>query len=105
LQASLEELLAEGYDIGAIGWSSVEFDALMSGTPESSTPTTDPSPTSDETGSSTDSGSGSDASPQLSDKLVFQLLVTCADDVDQAELLERLENDGYGCKPMVAQCK
>jgi hypothetical protein len=105
LQASLEELLAEGYDIGVIGWSSVELDALMSGTSKSSTPTTDPSPTSDEAGSSTGSGSGSDASPQLSDKLVFQLLVTCSCDVDQAELLERLESDGYVCKPMVAQCK
>lgn len=106
LQASLEELLAEGYDIGAIGWSSVEFDALVNGTPEPSKPSTEQSSTSGEdTDSSTDSGSSSDASPQLPDKLVFQLLVTCAGDVDQAELLERLESDGYICKPMVAQCK
>lgn len=43
-----------------------------------------------------------DASPQLGDGLTYSVVVECADETQQAELLERLELEGYSCKPLVS---
>lgn len=42
-----------------------------------------------------------DASPRL-EGLTYSVVVECTDEAQQAELLERLESEGFSCKPLVS---
>jgi len=45
---------------------------------------------------------GAEAEPELDASLGYKLVVDCKDERDQAMLLERLEADGYTCKPLIS---
>ena len=45
---------------------------------------------------------GAEAEPELDASLGYKLVVDCKDERDQAMLLERLEADGYSCKPLIS---
>lgn len=51
---------------------------------------------------STEIDEGSEAGPELGDGLTYTVLVECADEREQAMLLERLEADGLKCRPVVS---
>lgn len=44
---------------------------------------------------------GGDSGPKLGSGLTYSVVVECEDENAQAELLERLENEGFKCKPLV----
>lgn len=43
----------------------------------------------------------SDTSPQL-EGLQYRVIAECADETQQAELIERLEGEGYKCQPLIS---
>jgi hypothetical protein len=53
-------------------------------------------------GSDSDGGyEAPEAKRALSDKLSYKVVIECADEEQQTELLERLESEGLKCKPLV----
>lgn len=74
LNLELGELSALGYDLEPIGFS---IAALPGGASDSS-------------------------SPQLDANLRYQIIIECKDETHQAELLERLDNQGLKCKPLIS---
>jgi hypothetical protein len=44
----------------------------------------------------------SDSSPKLGTGLTYSVVVECSDEDQQGELLERLELEGFKCKPLVS---
>lgn len=53
-----------------------------------------------EDGAAGDDEPGGDQSAQLSEK--YEILVKCDNEQEQAELLERLENEGYECRSLIS---
>lgn len=45
---------------------------------------------------------GEPADSELGGTLTYRLIVDCRDEQDQGMLLERLERDGYTCKPLIS---
>lgn len=43
-----------------------------------------------------------EAGPELGEDLAYSVVVKCKDERDQSMLLERLERDGYSCKPLIS---
>lgn len=79
----LRDLQAKGADRSGLGWSDEELDAFLA------EPVTEPIP----------SGDGS-AGQTFAE--VFQVLVTCTGENQQAELLERLHGEGYNVRSLMA---
>jgi hypothetical protein len=52
-------------------------------------------------GTSSDTADTSSTNARLGATLKYSLMVTCADETQQAELLERLEAEGFPCKPII----
>ena len=82
VSAMLKSLQAEGADITTLGWDSKEVDRLMS--------------MSDEIGSIDKSESSSNLQPR------WDVLVVCATEQEQRELLERLLAEGKECRALIA---
>ena len=79
---ALPDSKAEGADITTLGWDSKEVDRLMS--------------MSDEIGSIDKSESSSNLQPR------WDVLVVCATEQEQRELLERLLAEGKECRALIA---
>jgi hypothetical protein len=43
-----------------------------------------------------------DTEPQFTEGLVYRVVVDCADEQDQAALIERLEGEGRGCRALIS---
>jgi ParB-like chromosome segregation protein Spo0J len=83
--ARLDELEEQGADLGfGTGFSDDDIDKLL-----------------EDGADSFDAGDEGGGATNAVGALRFQLLVTCKDDAQQAELLARLEGEGYECKPMM----
>lgn len=79
----MRDLEVGGTDRSGLGWSDEELDALLE------EPVTEPLP----------SGDGS-AGQTFAE--VFQVLITCTGETQQAELLERLHGEGYNVRSLMA---
>lgn len=79
LTAELESLLAAEFDVAATGFSKEELDRLLAPAAVDFA--------GDDTGKLTDS---------------FEVLVSCADESQQAQLLERLTAEGFACRSLIS---
>ena len=43
-----------------------------------------------------------DTSPALGDGLTYSIILTCRDEIQQGDLLQRLESEGYTCRPLIS---
>lgn len=71
-------------DVKIAGWDSDELEKMSSGIIGSSS-----------------SDDGGESGTRLGETLTYQVVVTCTDEVEQTELIERLESDGLKCQPVV----
>ena len=96
----LADILSEITDLSGTGFSQAELDELLESVLESPE---NHEPTAASPGENQSSGhvtqEGSDESGKL--KEVYQVVVECADEESQADLLERLDQEGYKVRAIV----
>ena len=80
LSAIVAELTADGVALGGLGFTDEELTTMIGEVEQPPTP---------------------DTSPQM-DGLVYRVVVDVADEGKQAELVERLESEGYRCAPLIS---
>ena len=79
LAAILEGLAAEDVDLDGLGWDEDELSGLLG-----------------------DADSSDEVDLSMDEGLTYSVVVQCADDVDQSEMMTRLEGEGYSCQPLIS---
>jgi len=79
----LRELKANGADVSGLGYDNSSLAKLL-----------------DE--ASKNAPGDEDTSSKLGDGLIYSVVVECTDDSHQAEVLERMEAEGYKCRPLIS---
>ena len=82
LAVELDELRDLNFNMALMGFDQQELNDLIG------TPNTPPPP---------------DTSPQLTDGFKFSVIIACADELEQAAMLERFEKEGLRCRPLITQ--
>ena len=75
----LAELEQDGMDLGGLGWDEDELSKILG-----------------------DAGSLDEVDLSMDEGLTYSVVVKCADDVDQSEIMTRLEEEGYSCQPLIS---
>ena len=44
-----------------------------------------------------------ESSPQLTDGFKFSIIIACADEIEQGQMLEKFESEGHKCRPLITQ--
>jgi len=80
LAVELTDLKDMGFDLDLTGFSSDEIDDLLT-------------PINNEI----------ESSPQLTDGFKFSVIIACADEIEQGQMLEKFELEGHKCRPLITQ--